>query len=270
MKSCTLKFCEPGFANLIFLPVQINETVVTALFDTGAQKSFLSESTMLRLGALKNGNPEQAGNNQGNTFRFDTCTCKDIRIGAFSFSNVNIGILPDAFLDFGEDEHNNRFPGQMLLGWDIISQLCWEFDMCGRTVSLREGSSLQDGENLEWNGFPILSLFYKGTKITAGFDSGHTDTVLDRSWKGRVPHAALKQSLISGVGSQQMEDICVTDTFTIQICGHPVVLRDIEILEHTLYGAPDGTISVLLGADILTDAVWKLDPSGSRFSYARR
>ena len=52
IESNVIHFSNRMFQNLIFIPVTLNDITVTAMFDTGANMSFINESTIKQLSAL--------------------------------------------------------------------------------------------------------------------------------------------------------------------------------------------------------------------------
>lgn len=258
-------FSNNSFENLIFLPVTLNGITVTAMFDTGAQLSFISKSVSEKLGEYSADSPLKGGNNQGHETAFETVSVKNVAIGNFSFAQQRMGVLPDQALDFGEDSRQNRFPAAMLLGWDLISQLCWEFDMQSKTVQVCAGGSLPKGDDLSWGGFPIVTIMYGGESFAVGFDSGHTESFLDSTWLSRLEGLKQSQSLVQGIGSETVEDVNIAERLCFTIKNKEIFLSNIEVANHEVYGATDDRICALLGADILQCTKWILDYKSSRF-----
>lgn len=180
-------------------------------------------------------------------------------------SAQDMGVLPDEALDFGEDSRHNKFPASMLLGWDIISQFCWEFDMNMRTVKVYPGGIMLKNNSLSWDSFPIININYAGSNYQVGLDCGHTDSFLDSTWVTRLNNLKESSSVIQGIGSASEESVKIIDEFAFMIDKTNITLYDIEILQHQVY-CTTYKLCGLLGADILCGAKWIIDYQSSYFS----
>lgn len=257
--SNVIHFSNRTFENLIFIPVTLNNITVTAMFDTGAVMSFITESTVKQLSGLQIMSSIKAGNNQGEVNRYETVMINNVQIGNMILSTQEIGILPDAALEFGEDSYHNKFPASMLLGWDIISQLGWEFEMNKKIVKIYPGGTMPQSNSLSWNAYPIITINYAGSNFFVGLDSGHTETLLDNTWSLRLRNLKISETIIQGVGSELAEQVKTTEKLTFTIGTTHITLYNVEVAEHQIYGAIEDSISGLLGADILYGAKWILD-----------
>jgi len=258
-----IPFDRTAFANLIFLPVRLGGFPATALFDTGASVSFLSRSAAAAAGVLPLADSARAGNNNGAVLSFQKGRLRALSLGTLTLHDLTVGILEDGALDFNPDEKGRRFPASMLLGWDVISQLCWSFDEASRLLSIGPGGAMPKNSTLTWNRFPILSVRYGQELLPMGLDSGHTETLLDSSWLSRLPKARPSSDTFCGVGACGEEAVHIAPELRFSIGKSSFRLFDLDILSHEIYGAEKGSLCGLLGADLLAGCSWKLDyPSG--------
>ena len=263
-----IRFSDKPFANLIFIPVRLNGTEVTAWFDTGAAMSFVTEGTAKRAGITAEKRSLRAGNNNGGTFGFQTGQLERLTVGNHTLTDLTVGILPDEMLDFGCDDEGNPFSGEMMLGWDVISRLCWRFDMEQRIVSVEPGGSMPSSDRLRWDRFPIVNVAWESETLPMGFDCGHTETMLDRTWFSRAENVTARTERIQGVGSERLMEVSTVEKLRLRVGGAAVMLSGIDIVEQI--GGAEGTgISGLLGADILAGRGWTLDFQSGYFSLER-
>lgn len=260
-----ISLSEETFANLILLPVRLNGVEVTAWFDTGASMSFVTETTAKRAKIAPSERALRAGNNNGGGFDFQIGQLDLLTLGKHEITDVNVGILNDEMFDFGTDDKGNSFPGEVNLGWDVISQLCWQFDMGERAVLVQPGGSMPQSDTIFWNRFPIIRVRREVEEIPMGFDCGHTETTLDRTWLPRVREVTTRLDVIQGLGSAQTIEVDVAKEVCFQIGETEIALSDIDIVEQ-IYGAEEGTLFGLLGADILDGCKWTLDAKSDYFS----
>lgn len=254
-----IHFANKTFDNLIFIPVILNDITIIAMFDTGASISFITESTIKQLSGLQMISSIKTGNNQGEVSSYETTLINHIQIGNSVLIQQEIGILPDTALEFGEDRYHNKFPASMLLGWDIIAQFGWEFEMKQKIVKIYPGGTMPQSNSLSWNAFPIININYAGSNFSVGFDSGHTETLLDHTWALRLDDLKISKTITQGIGSKLTEQVKIADKLNFSIGKTPITLYDVEVVEHPIYGSIRESINGLLGADILSDAKWLLD-----------
>lgn len=266
-KQDVLSFSSKRFANLIFLPIQLQGMQMTACFDTGASISIITESTAKKLSMKKQNQILPAGNNQGTDLSLETGTLEELCILDRKLTDVCLGILPDRAFDFGQDDDGNSFPADILLGWDIISRFCWHFDMKERCVRIQTGGTMPKSNHMWYDCFLQFPIEYQGIKLIAGFDSGHTETMLDESWMNRIQEKTLLTSTIIGVNSISKEDVYQTLEVSLLVQGEEVILKNIEILSHKIYGAEKTKLCILLGMDIMKDRIWTLDSKSNYFEF---
>lgn len=258
-------FCVKPFANLIFLPVNLSGVALTAMFDTGAGLSFVSETAARLAGIQEACGSARVGNNNGDVSAIKLSRLARLNLGGQTLCDLPIGLLPDDKMAF-EDEEGRAFPASMLLGWDVIARFCWRFFMKERYVLLDAGGFSAKDDTLDWNQFPIVRAGFGAQTLPMGFDSGHTDTMLDSTWLARLPHAVSRTDTIQGIGSSKEETMNVAQTLQLKIGGAHVTLSNIEIFSRQIYGAAKGTMTGLLGADILKDRTWRIDFASKHFS----
>lgn len=264
-----IPFSDKTFENLIFIPVILNNKTVIALFDTGAGMSFITESTVKQLGDLQMMSSITVGNNQEKVSSYETTVIDHIQIGDRVLLAQEVGILPDTALEFGEDCYHNQFPASMLLGWDMIAQFGWAFEMKQKTVKIYPGGTMPQSNSLSWNDYPIININYAGANFSVGFDSGHTETFLDYTWAFRLQDLKSSETITQGIGSKLTEQVKLAEKLSFSIGATPITLHHVEVVEHPIYGSAKDSISGLLGADILSDANWILDYKSQCFEITK-
>lgn len=258
-------FSDKAFANLIFFPVRLNGTEITAWFDTGAAMSLVTEHTAQRAGISATEQSLHACNNNGGSFGFRTGQLGRLAVGKHELTDLAVGILPDKMLDFGCDDEGNPFPGEMVLGWDVISRLCWRFDMEKRVVSVGPGGSMPRSDRIRWDRFPVVNATWEKETLSMGFDCGHTETMLDGTWLSRVKDVTRRTERIQGVGSERLIEVNTVKGLRLYVGGAEVVVSGIDIVEQ-ISGMEGTGMSGLLGADVLAGRRWVIDFRSGYFS----
>ena len=102
------------FANLLFVNDQIGDVRATALFDTGAGMTVITQSLLHRLRAAPEKEILRAGNNNGVVRGLQTAVIPNIRLGDVCMENCKVLVTDDT--DFAlSDESGRIFPAEKLL-----------------------------------------------------------------------------------------------------------------------------------------------------------
>lgn len=257
-----LSFSEKTFYGLIFLPVQLNGHRLTAMFDTGAGMTVMPQRTAKIIGLKGDGGARRGGNN-GGQLSLETGAVETLRIDAAELRDWTVGILPDGAFDVSQD--GAPFPADLFLGWDVISRFCWEFDMGARQVHISPGGSMPGDHSLTWDRFPIFQVRFAGSNLPLGFDCGHTETMLDLSWKSRLPDLRRETTVTVGIGSTLEESVSLVPRLALSISGTAVTLENVEVLDRPIPGARPGSLTGLLGVDVVQGRRWTLDAKSQFF-----
>lgn len=260
-----LSFSEKRFFGLIFLPVSLNSHPMTAMFDTGAGMTIMPTRTAAAIGLEWDGGVRHGGNNQNQPLTLETGRVKHLQLETVTLTGQTVGVLPDSAFDVGQDDRGNPFPADLFLGWDVISQLCWDFDMERRQVSIAPGGTMAPSDVLSWDRFPFLRVRYHGAEVPLGLDSGHTETMLDNSWQQRLGDLRPATTRTVGVGSAMEEPVLLAPALELGIAGTRICLHDTEVLNRPIPGVKPGTLTGLLGVDILQGRRWIIDPMSHDF-----
>lgn len=157
----------------------------------------------------------------------------------------------------------------MILGYDVIEKFCFTFHMERRVVFIEPGGKMPEDGSLSCNRFVILEADYRGGKLKIGFDSGHTDSMLDASWLNRGLQSSKVNVMRTGIGSSSEEEVWVTEKVLLTLKGTEVLLEKAEIISGEIKGSESGSLCGLLGMDVLEKKVWTIDGRSGYFSINR-
>lgn len=254
------------FDKLIFITVKIDGKDILAMFDTGASISVISRSLANEFN-YQNSRSLSACNNNGKKFAVETCFFDGIEICGLAIDNIEIGIITDEYLDFGVDDRGRTFPAQMLLGWDVISQFCWRIDTKNQLYGVSECFEKKEN-NLSYSNFPIIKLKYKTEFVLFGFDTGHTDTVLNQTWMTKLDGLLPVDDEFCGVGGTSVERSFVTNNLAVAFEGEQFCLKA-TVLRHNIYGLENSSAVGLLGIDFFENSLFEID-YGNRYFHIEK
>ena len=96
MEKKTNCISDRRFANLLFVNVRIGDAEVTALFDTGAGMTVITQSLLARLHVASGNESFHAGNNTGMIRELHTAIIPSIQIGDVHTDECKILVTDDA------------------------------------------------------------------------------------------------------------------------------------------------------------------------------
>ena len=244
------------FANLLFVNVRIRELEATALFDTGAGMTVITQSLLEKLGGAADSGALSAGNSNGLVRKLRTAVISDIRLGDICIGELRVIVTDDSDLDLCGD-NGTVFPAGMLLGWDVISRYCWIYSAENGSLTVSAPKSVPAAPDPDTKLGPVVFPEHDGRRFKARVDTGHTGSVLSAVWHTRLPDIERHEAEIVGVGSRECVSVPYVRVFPILFQGRPADLRDVDICGE-IYGQPED-IEALLGYDLLEGRSWQLD-----------
>ena len=244
------------FENLLFVNVVVNGVKAVALFDSGAQKSVISERLLKRCKGEASTRTVIAGNNNGYTMELKIAALKSVIIADKEVLNHEVLVVDDDAFDI-EDSNGRKFPADMFLGYDIIGKFRWEYSAEKGVLEISDTNIVAEEKTLTYGGFPLINVISEGENYLAGIDTGHTETILSGSVKSSSPVSVVMEDEIVGLGSKSKVTAQVLPEICIEYDGTKVNLKDITIMEQ-IHGASPET-DLLLGMDFFAGKSWVLD-----------
>lgn len=255
------------FDNLIFITVNVGDEDILVMFDTGASISIISQSLAKRFNC-QTGHSLSGGNNNGKSLTLESGFIDRIEICGLAINNLKVGIVPDNYFNFGVDDIGRFFPAQMFLGWDVISQFYWRIDTKNKLYHVLEHGN-KKANNLSYYNFPTIKVKYKTNHMLFGFDTGHTETLLDKTWCSKLDNLQPIEDELCGVGGSSVEQSFVTDNFEVTFENEKICLKKVTVLQHCIFGLENNSVVALLGIDFFNDALFEIDYKNRYFHIER-
>jgi len=252
------------FENLLFVNVSVGGEGCAALFDSGAQKTVVSDRFLKRCNGVISTKTVSAGNNTGETMVCKLAVLKSLQIADQAVADLEVLVTDSAMLTM-EDGQGRPFEAEMLLGYDVISRFRWGYDPIKRALDIAPSRDAGEKKTIAYNGFPTLSVTSGGKRFLAGLDTGHTETmVLERILPPDHGLASVADEIV-GIGSAKQVNAFLVPRFSLIFEGKEVVLHDVTV-QKCIYGAPNET-DLLLGMDFLEGRPWEMDLSVGVFAF---
>ena len=244
------------FENLLFVDVTVGSEAGTALFDSGAQKTVMSQAFLKKCKIEMLEETVKAGNNHGRTMTLHTAILKSIRIADKELKNLEVVVAADEMFAM-QDKQGRSFPADMLLGYDVIGKFKWRYEPTTRVLDICDSGMMVGKESVHYNGFPAINITLDGQSHVAGIDTGHTETILRATIDNQEWNIIYIEDEIVGIGSKKKVYVPMIPKLGIVFEGIETQLHNITIQEE-IYGAPQ-EMDCLLGMDFLEGRAWELD-----------
>ena len=244
------------FENLLFVDVTVGCETGVALFDSGAQKTVVSEGFLKRSKSDLLEETITAGNNNGQSMALNRGMLKSIKIADKELTNLDVLVIADDMFKM-EDSQGHQFAADMLLGYDVISNFKWGYSPTMHNLDISDSNMTTNEQLVYYNGFPIIKVTSDGQSYNAGIDTGHTETILGSRFKSIIDNLVYTEDDVVGVGTTEKMYVPMVPKLDIEFEGTKVELQNITIQDE-IYGAPE-EMDILLGMDFLEGKEWKLD-----------
>lgn len=244
------------FENLLFVDVTVGSETGVALFDSGAQKTVVSESFFRKCNSAVITEKVNAGNNNGHIMSLKKGMLKSIKIADKEVVDLEVLVIEDDMFIM-EDSQGHCFEAGMLLGYDVISKFKWEYSPTMHTLDISDSNMTTKEKLVCYNEFPIVKITLSGQSYNAGIDTGHTETILGKNFESVISNLVYIEDDVVGIGTTEKVYAPMVPKLNIEYDGIEVELHNITIQEQ-IYGAPE-EMGILLGMDFFEGKDWKLD-----------
>lgn len=251
------RFYHDLFDKLIFFTVKADCKDILVMYDTGATISVISESLAASLHCRAKNSRLAVGNSAGHLFTMESALLDRIELCGLTVENVEVGVVPDQYFDFGVDENGKVFPAQMFLGWNIISQFYWRIDIKNQFYVVSQYAN-KKADNLQYDNFPTIKLKYRSEDVWLGIDTGHTETLLDKTWFSRLHDLHPVKDEFRGMGSSSVERSFVAENLELAFENEKFCLKKAKVLRHSVNGLNSSAVG-LLGIDFFENARFEMD-----------
>lgn len=247
--------------NLIVIDINKGSSYVSVIFDTGASISVVNKTTAIKFDALDTDRNIRGGGTTGDVSDLNLSTFEGIRIGDYTLPKIDIVVVEDEVLHFGQNEEGKDLIIDGFLGWDIISKLSWEYKHENSELHFEESTrkSYKQCKLDDWDNMPILNVILNGQERVFGFDSGHTESVIGKLLYSEYDHLDTSSDDFIGIDGHSTESVKIADTLELEVINSKVILEKISVVNRNMFPSKRNDICGLLGIDIVEGRSWILD-----------
>jgi hypothetical protein len=231
-KACGVP-CELVDGNL-FVAAQVNGYPLNCMVDSGANISFMTETTARRLGMQIHPLPPNQCRMLGATgayTSFEASSAEDVRLGSFHLTNVTFLILKDAQLDFPVS-YGSAIGLTVLLA---LKSICWEPNGHLQIGGGVANSTIRAPNICFDDADPIIRASIHEGDLMLLLDTGSGRTTLGQPFAKRfpcylTPSTTIERMQIHGVSGSTGINCLVLEDITMRIGSTDLVLSPAHLL----------------------------------------
>ncbi len=253
--------------DLIFIKVKVNAETIMLIFDSGATRTTISRSTAKMINAEFLNKEIRGGGNNGKIIRGETAIIPEMAVGNTIIHGLDVTVFNDDSFKFDLGESGGVVTIAGLLGWDVISQFNWKFDINDHSLSFGIPKIEKNTNNImePWDNMPIIRIMFNEKNYFFGLDTGNTESTIGARMYSKFKGANEMGSSIMGIDGIGIESVRVVESFIISIGKTVVRIKDIEAINRELFPTSRDDINGLLGFDVIRGRSWRLDYKNKYF-----
>ncbi|MDD6919193.1 MAG: hypothetical protein PUI80_06150, partial [Peptoniphilaceae bacterium] len=164
MEFSLIPISDQKFLNFIFIGILAGKKPVTAMFATKGN-TLIPESLA---GEIDLDYIDKEPIDQRTGFR--RAKLSSMTIGGLKLLDVPVVVCKDEIADLGKDPSGNQFPADMILGWNIISQLIFRGDLRKGRMEVQSSDIKKQSSKTKEN-FLVFKLIFNKRTYKAALDT---------------------------------------------------------------------------------------------------
>ncbi|HEY0896333.1 MAG TPA: retropepsin-like aspartic protease, partial [Sphingobacteriaceae bacterium] len=172
---------EKDRAGLMNIPVNIGDTTMNFVFDSGAGMSVISEKYAQKLNVkiLSDSTVQIKSGSTGDVTISRVGLAASLRIGNCELKNVLFLVFPDSALSFAGGKYEIRG----IIGFPVMAAM-QEVTFAGPELFIPENPGRKEGgaPMILYNNMPVIYLDYSGAKLPFTFDTGANTSTLSNNF----------------------------------------------------------------------------------------
>lgn len=247
---------DKKYLNYVFIEVKVGGIPLTAMFDTRGN-SLLKKSVADKIDIHyidEKSIDEKKGWKRARV---------NLNLGGLEIGSAPIIVANDANFDLPVDPEGNEFPADMILGWNIISQLCFRGNLKINDFEVQV-DDFKEVNSKEKSNSPVLYVEFMGQRVLAALDTSKPATSISQGIFDKINEKDGKQKTLEMLGLDK-ENLTFESSLTIKIDEDTITLPHAQVNP----SLDEGKVEIVLGADLLWNTTWAIY-SPMRYIRARQ
>lgn len=246
MKFSKVPVSDKSYLNYIFIETAVGGKPITTMFDTKG-------NTLIKKSIADQIEVSYIDENPIDKERGWRRARVNMRIGGLEIGSAPVIVANDDSFELMEDPRGNKFPADMILGWNIISQLSFRGDLRKADFEVQVDDFRQTNSK-DKNNHPVLYIEFEGEKILAALNSSLPITNVSQEVFDKIVNKNDTRDTIEMLGLSDNKNLSYETSLTFKIDQDQITLKGAQLNPHL----NDGNIQIVLGADFLSSTSWAI------------
>lgn len=235
-----------SYLNYIFIETSVGGEVVTTMFDTRG-------NTLLKKSIADKIEVNYIDDEPIDKERGWRRARANLRIGGLEIGSAPIIVANDESFELMADPRGLEFPADMILGWNIISQLCFRGDLRKGSFEVQIDDFKKVNDKDKANS-PVLNIEYAGERILAALDTSSPITSVSQKVFDKMLVGNEASKTIEILGLNDNENLTYETALKVKIDEDEITLKGAQLNPKL---KEDG-IQIIFGADLLWNTTWAI------------
>lgn len=186
-----------------------------------------------------------------------------LNLGELEIGSAPVVVTKDENFDLIKDPEGKAFPADMILGWNIISQLCFRGNLKIGDFQVQV-DDFKDPKAKDKPNSPVLYVDFKGERVLAALDTSKPVTSISQNIFDKITGKDGRRETMEMLGLDK-ENLTYQTALTIKIDEDTITLPQAQVNP----SLNDGNLEIVMGADLLWNTTWAIY-SPMRYIRARQ
>lgn len=245
MEFTKVEIAEKKYLNYIFLKAAVGGEPITAMFDTKGN-SLLKKSIADKIDVDY---IDQEVIDEKRGWRRARV---NLRLGGLEIGSAPVIVANDDSFDLPQDPTGNKYPADFILGWNIISQLCFRGDGKSNDFQVQVDDFRQPSSKESQN-LPIVYVEFEGERVLAGIDTSKPLTTVSQEIFDKIVKNKDAANTIEMLGLAN-ENLTYETSLEFKVDEDKIVLPSAGLNSKL----NEGDVKIIFGADLLQNTTWAM------------
>lgn len=175
-----------------------------------------------------------------------------INLGGLEIGSAPVIVANDESFDLIKDPLGNEFPADMVLGWNIISQLCFRGNLRIGDFEVQV-DDFRNTKSKDNPNSPVLYVDFMGSLVLAALDTSSPVTSISQGVFEKITGKDSKRETMEMLGLDK-ENLTYQTKLTIKIDEDEITIPQAQVNP----ALNDKNVEIVLGADLLWYTTWAI------------
>lgn len=245
MKFTKIPISDKKYLNYIFLETLVSGKEVTTMFDTRGN-SLLKQSIADTIDVKYIDEKYIDEKRKWRRARVN------LRLGDLEIGSAPVIVASDESFNLMEDPLGNKFPADMILGWNIISQLCFRGDLRIGDFQVQIDDFIETKAKDKPNAL-VINVEFEGERMLASLDTSRPITCVKKEIFDKVIAKDEKDKTLDMLDLEN-ENLTYRSPLKVKIDQDEIFLSKVEVNPNI----KENDVDIIFGVDLLTNSTWAM------------